>query len=98
MLMCVHFKLWHKKRGDEMRGLVIARAGAKTEIWLPEEQRVVLGIPRGKLIKQGERIYAGDWVQVRNVSPHEVAIDAIESAKTCSLSHLSPMLTNSSSS
>jgi ribosome biogenesis GTPase / thiamine phosphate phosphatase len=83
MLMCAnaHLKLWHKKRGDEMRGLVIARAGAKTEIWLPEEQRVVLGIPRGKLIKQGERIYAGDWVQVRNVSPHEVAIDAIEERK-----------------
>ena len=64
-----------------MRGLVIARAGAKTEIWLPEEHRVVLGIPRGKLIKQGERIYAGDWVQVRAVSPHEVAIDAIEERK-----------------
>lgn len=64
-----------------MRGLVIARAGAKTEIWLPEEQRVVLGIPRSKLIKQGERIYAGDWVQVRTVSPNEVAIDAVEERK-----------------
>ncbi len=64
-----------------MKGLVIARSGAKTEIWLPEEQRVVLGIPRGKLLKQGERIYAGDWVQVRTVSPHEVAIDAVEERK-----------------
>ncbi len=64
-----------------MRGLVIARAGAKTEVWLPEKQRVVLGIPRGKLIKQGERIYAGDWVQVRMVAPKEAAIEAIEERK-----------------
>lgn len=64
-----------------MKGFVIARAGAKTEIWLPEQQRVVFGIPRGKLIKQGERIYAGDWVQVRFVSPNEVAIDGIEGRK-----------------
>lgn len=64
-----------------MKGFVIARAGAKTEIWLPEQQKVVFGIPRGKLIKQGERIYAGDWVQVRFVSPNEVAIDEIEERK-----------------
>ncbi len=64
-----------------MRGLVIARAGARTEVWLPEQQKVVLGILRGKLIKQGERIYAGDWVQGRMVSPNEIAIDAIEERK-----------------
>lgn len=64
-----------------MKGLVIARSGARTEIWLPEQQKVVLGIPRGKLIKQGERIYAGDWVQVRIVAPNEAAIDAIDERK-----------------
>lgn len=64
-----------------MRGLVIARAKARIEIWIPGEQRVVLGIPRGKLIKQGERVYAGDWVQVRALSPNEVAIEAIEERK-----------------
>lgn len=60
-----------------MRGLIIARVGPQTEVWLPEQQRVFFGTPRGKLIKQGERIYAGDWVEVRPVAPNEVAIDTV---------------------
>ncbi len=60
-----------------MKGFVIARAGGKIEVWLPDQQRVVLGIPRGKLRKEGERIYAGDWVEARLVSPNEVAIEAV---------------------
>ncbi|MER3500867.1 MAG: ribosome small subunit-dependent GTPase A [Candidatus Fervidibacterota bacterium] len=71
----------HNRRDEEMRGLVVARSGAKTEVWLPEQQRVALGILRGKLRKKGERIYAGDWVIVRPVSPHEVAIDEVEERK-----------------
>jgi ribosome biogenesis GTPase len=61
-----------------MRGFVVARSAMRIEVWLPEHHRIVLGIPRGKLLKQGERIYAGDWVQVRFVAPNEVAIDAVE--------------------
>ena len=53
-----------------MRGFVVARSAMRIEVWLPDHQRVVLGIPRGKLLKQGERIYAGDWVQVRFVAPN----------------------------
>ncbi len=64
-----------------MNGLVIARAGSHTEVWLPEQGRVVLGIPRGKLLRQGERIYAGDWVRVHPVAPSEVAIDGVEERK-----------------
>ncbi|MCS7254321.1 MAG: ribosome small subunit-dependent GTPase A [Armatimonadota bacterium] len=61
-----------------MRGLVVARSGARIEIWLPEQRRIALGIPRGKLQKHGERIYAGDWVDVRIISPNEVAIEGVE--------------------
>lgn len=64
-----------------MNGLVITRAGSLTEVWLPEEGRVVSGIPRGKLLRQGERIYAGDWVRVRPIAPTEVAIDGVEERK-----------------
>ncbi len=60
-----------------MKGLVVARSGGKIEVWLPDYQRVVRGIPRGKLRKEGERIYAGDWVEVRFVAPDEVAIDLV---------------------
>lgn len=61
-----------------MRGLVIARSGNHIEIWLPEQKRVLRGLPRGKLRKQGERIYAGDWVRVQIISPTEAAIEAVE--------------------
>jgi ribosome biogenesis GTPase len=64
-----------------MRGLVIARSGAKIEVWLPDSQRVVVGIPRGKLRKGDVRIYCGDWVNVNPVSHSEVAIDSVEERK-----------------
>ncbi|MFA4028564.1 MAG: hypothetical protein GDYSWBUE_000574 [Candidatus Fervidibacterota bacterium] len=61
-----------------MRGLITARYGTHIEVWLPEQGRTVLGIPRGKLQKRKKQIYAGDWVSVSIVSPNEVAIESIE--------------------
>lgn len=61
-----------------MRGLVVVRSGARIEVWLPEQGRIMLGIPRGKLQKHGKSIYAGDWVNVEVVSPNEVAIESVE--------------------
>lgn len=60
-----------------MEGLVIARSGQYIGVWVPEKGRVFWGIPRGKLLKAGERVYAGDRVAIRQVAPEEVAIEAI---------------------
>ncbi len=61
-----------------MEGLVIARSGHRTEVLVRELGTVLLGVPRGKILKAGERIYAGDQVEVKLVDKETVAIETIK--------------------
>ncbi|MCX7722900.1 MAG: ribosome small subunit-dependent GTPase A [Verrucomicrobiae bacterium] len=64
-----------------LRGLVVCRAGAKIEVWVPDRERTFDGLLRGKLELQSASIYAGDWVRGNLVSDTELAIEAVEDRK-----------------
>ncbi|MCS7223857.1 MAG: ribosome small subunit-dependent GTPase A [Armatimonadetes bacterium] len=64
-----------------MDGLVIARAGQRTEVLVKELGTVFIGVPRGKILKTGERIYTGDIVEVEVVDKETVAIEGLKERK-----------------
>ena len=62
------------------RGLVVDREAQLIGVYVFEEDRILRGIPRGK-VKAKTRIYAGDYVRGKVVDENTFAIEEVEERK-----------------
>lgn len=62
---------------NQVRGLIVCRAGAKIEVWVPDHQRTYTGVLCGKLELSDTSVYVGDWILGRQISDTELAIETV---------------------